>query len=158
MKNYQMTPRQYLVQKYCYMRDRVSDPGRSIEGRHYLNLPICTQAEFVSFGLRSRRFAKLFQEYKRSRGNRAKAPSVDRINPTRGYTLDNIQFLSLSDNVSKAKTDLKVVLKSFETGRVYRFLNATKAGSFLGHKRGIRTTRRSFVNLNTGERFLNFNA
>jgi hypothetical protein len=155
MKNWQMTARQYLVQKYCYMRDRVTDPGRSIEGRHYFNISLCSQQEFINFGLRSKKFNDLFKIYKRSKGKRHLAPSVDRINPLHGYSLNNIQFLSLSKNVKKSRTDKWVVLENEETGRLHKFLSTTEASKFLGHLTRIKVSRASFISQKTGERFFN---
>lgn len=155
MKNWQLTKRQYLSLKYKYMKERVTDLVRSEGNRHYFGLPICRREEFVEFGLKDSKFNSLFKKYKRSKGKRAKSPSVDRIKSTRGYTLDNIQFLSLSDNVKKTKKDRWIVLQNTTTYRLHRFATAGEAGRFLGHKWHIKVERRSFTNLKTGEVFAN---
>ena len=42
------------------------------------------------------------------KGKTAKSASIDRIDHTRGYFIDNIQVLSLSDNSKKQHTDKSV--------------------------------------------------
>lgn len=42
------------------------------------------------------------------KGKTAKSASIDRIDHTRGYYLDNIQMLSLSDNSKKQHTDKNI--------------------------------------------------
>lgn len=150
-----MSPRQYLAQKYCYMRDRVTDPGRSTDGRHYFGLALCSREEFISFGMKSKKFLALFKRYKKSKGKRYLAPSVDRINILHGYTINNIQFLSLSDNVLKARRDRWVALKNVKTGRLHRFTTTVEASRFLGHRARIKVSRPTFRSLKTGEVFLN---
>lgn len=155
MKNWQLTKEQYISRKYNYMRDRVTDPKRSEGGRHYYNLPICSRQEFFQFANSNPKFSRLFKTYKRSRGNRAKAPSVDRIDIYKGYTLNNIQFLTLSDNVLKVHSDKWFTLKSKKTGKLFRFASTLEVGRFLNHKGRVKTTRKSFFNVKTKEHFIN---
>lgn len=43
-------------------------------------------------------FEKLFEDYRASGFERRLAPSVDRIDPTRGYSIDNMEFVTMSEN------------------------------------------------------------
>jgi len=154
MKNWQRTRRQYLTNLYSHMLERVTNPAKSIDGRSYLGLPICTREEFISFGLDSRRFNLLFKKYKRSKGLRAIAPSIDRVNNKKGYILSNMQFLTVGQNSLKDRKIKWIVLKS-PAKKVFRFSSTTEVAKFLKHKREVKITRKSFTNLKTGERFTN---
>lgn len=155
MKNYQRTKLQYLSNLYSHMKERVTNPDKSVQGRKYLGLPICSRESFIAFGLKDSKFNALFKKYKRSRGKRVFAPSVDRINNRRGYTRSNIQFLSLPENSLKDRKRRWVVLKSLATGKVYRFFSTGDAADFLKHRTHIKITRPRFFNVRTGEKFLN---
>lgn len=150
-----MNKRQYLSQKYCYMRDRVSDKSRSAGGRNYFRQPLCDREAFLEFGLTDDNFNRLFKNYKRSQGKRSKAPSVDRIKSNKGYQLDNIQFLSLSENSSKVKQEKWVVLQDSKTKRMHRFASAGEAGRFLRHKWHVHVSRKTFTHMKTGRVYLN---
>lgn len=46
-------------------------------------------------------FEEMFAAYKAADCDRTLAPTVDRIDSSKGYELGNIQWLTLSDNASK---------------------------------------------------------
>ena len=52
-------------------------------------------------------FMSLYLAWQESGYSRRKAPSVDRVDNSRGYTSDNMQWLTLSANCIKAKHDKK---------------------------------------------------
>lgn len=155
MRNYQLTRKQFLNNLYSHMRERVTNPRKSVEGRKYLGLPILGRDKFLDFGLNDEAFNTLFKRYKRSKGKRALAPSIDRKRTTGGYTLGNIQFLTLSENSNKDRKVKWITLRSTETNKVYRFSTTTEVANFLNHKREVKVTRSGFVNTKTGERFVN---
>lgn len=155
MRNYELTRRQFLNNLYSHMKERVTNPRKSVEGRSYLGRPICTREGFIEFGLSSAQFNRLFKRYKRSKGKRSIAPSIDRIRTSGGYTLGNMQFLTLSVNSNKDKKPKTIVLKSLDTKKVYRFATTSEVGVFLNHRREVKVTRPGFVNVKTGERFVN---
>lgn len=154
MKNWELTKIQYLAAKYKYMSQRVTEKARSNEGRNYFGLPIVARKAFMDWASSDPTFSRLWKNYKRSQGNRAKAPSIDRININRGYTLGNMQFLTLSNNVKKATVDRRVVLVNETTGRVFRFRTRTEASKFLGHSHPIKLSHKFFVNTKK-EKFFN---
>lgn len=155
MKNYQLTKKQYLNNLYSHMKERVTNPDKSVCGRHYLGLPICSRNKFIEFGMESNKFTNLFRRYKSSKGKRVIAPSIDRIKNTRGYTLDNIQFLTLSENSRKDRKVKWIVLKSLKTNKICRFSSTTEVGRFLNHKREVKVNRSHFFNTKTEEKFVN---
>lgn len=155
MKNWKLNKVAYLAKKWSYMQDRVSHRSKSVEGRSYYKLPICSKAQFLSFALKDENFNKLFAVYKMLKGPRKHAPSVDRINTKRGYVLGNMQFLTVSHNSKKRIDAYWVVLQDSVTKKTYRFTSATQAGAFLGHKWHIHTDRTAFINLKNGKKYLN---
>lgn len=61
-----------------------------------------SMAEWKSFCTStSTEFDKLYDAWKKSGFQRKMAPSIDRIDNNRGYTIDNMQWLSQSDNSRK---------------------------------------------------------
>jgi hypothetical protein len=82
---------------YAGMRQRV-------EGRHVRNpvlwagLPILPQDEFLRWALTHPEFTALHAAWAASDYKIKLAPSVDRIRSWEGYTLDNMQWLTHSEN------------------------------------------------------------
>lgn len=128
------------------MKQRVTNVATN-SSKKYVGLPICNRSDFIEFGLHCPKFDKLFRSYKLSHGNRRKAPSVDRINNKKGYTLDNMQFLSVPDNRRKASIPRWVKLKDSITGRIHSFRTTREASNFLGHLHPIKATRKSFFRM-----------
>ena len=155
MRNYKLTREQFLSNLYSHMKERVTNPEKSIQGRHYLGLPICSRDTFVAFGMKDRKFNRLFKKYKLSRGQRKFAPTVDRINNRQGYTQKNIQFLTLTENSKKDRKVKWIVLRSLDSSKVYKFYSTGDASRFLNHRTHIKLTRKSFINMKTRERFSN---
>lgn len=158
MKNWQLSKLNFLKQKYKYMRQRVYN----ISNRYkwgtspvYKNIRLCSKEAFLEFALKNKRFDTLFAAYKRSHGKLLKAPSVDRIDPKKGYVVGNMQFLSFSDNAKKGIKDRKVVLISTKTGKYHRFMTNLDAGRWLGHSGRIKPSRKYVQSVKTGERFYN---
>lgn len=86
--------------KYSMMKQAVE--GRSVHPRSCRGKELCAKTEFILWCRKNiSEFKRLHREYVESGFDKKKAPSVDRINPNRGYSLDNIQWLSLSDNCKR---------------------------------------------------------
>lgn len=150
-----MSKKQYLSDKYSHMKERVTNPKKVIEGRNYLGLRICDRESFIEFGRKDPMFNKLWRRYKKSGGQRKKVPSIDRKNNRKGYTLDNMQFITLSENSQKDRPAKWIALENSKTGTVHRFSSTAKAAKFLNHKTRIKVTRESFYNIKTGRKFIN---
>jgi hypothetical protein len=90
----------YLVMTlYIGMRSRIK--GKS-GGKYYIGLPICAREEFYNLALNSEQLKTVFIQWQESGYKSDFAPTVDRIINERGYALNNIQFLSKSDNSKKS--------------------------------------------------------
>lgn len=103
-KKYEKTPKGYLVRSYRNMLSRVrgiQKPG-SWTGKEIL-----PKQEFYEWALADPTFHRLFQAYEASGYDRRLAPSPDRIDSAKGYTLDNMRWLTHSENSALASRGRK---------------------------------------------------
>ena len=70
------------------------------------SLPYLTRTDFIEFANSDSDLKQLFADWVDSNFLRGVTPTVDRIIPERGYVLDNMQFLTLSKNVSKGNAEV----------------------------------------------------
>lgn len=63
--------------------------------------PSFSREEFIQKGKKSQKLQTLYSEWKKSGYKYSKTPTVDRIDYKKGYTMDNIQFLSFDGNREK---------------------------------------------------------
>lgn len=88
--------------KYSMMKQRVlrtSSHRSSAEGKD-----IISKEEFMEWCYKESNknsFIKLQKIWKESGYKRTLAPSIDRIDNEKGYSIDNLQWLSLRDNIKK---------------------------------------------------------
>lgn len=94
---YKYSPKWHLLQKYSAMKARVSGYGHSF----YKHLPLLSKDEFLHWAINNKKFLKLFEEYKSMDMKRKYAPSIDRIDTTKGYIVGNLQFITVSENSKK---------------------------------------------------------
>lgn len=98
-KRYEKTPKGYLMRSYRNMQSRVE--GIQKNGS-WTGQELLARADFYEWGLNSPDFQRLFEAYEESGYDRKLAPSPDRIDPSRGYTLDNMRWLTHSENSARA--------------------------------------------------------
>ncbi len=102
---------------------------------NYYGLEKCTREEFISKFKNDRNFLKQWNIWKENDFKRGFAPSIDRIDSNKGYTLDNLQFLSNIENARKEfgypvklkYNDTEVIFDSYQLAA--NFLKIT-SGSF----------------------------
>ena len=97
-KKYEKTPKGYLMRSYRNMQSRVEGIQKDGSWRGKELLP---REQFYSWALTHPEFKRLFREYEESGYDRKLAPSPDRIDSSRGYTLDNIRWLTHSENSAR---------------------------------------------------------
>jgi acetoin utilization deacetylase AcuC-like enzyme len=99
-RRYEKTKKGFLVRMYRNMTSRVK--GVQKDYIHiYQGLDILPKEQFYEFALNNSEFHRLFKEWKDALYERRLCPSIDRIDTKFGYTLGNIQFLTMSENASK---------------------------------------------------------
>lgn len=94
-KKYEKTPKGYLMRSYRNMLSRVQ--GVQKIGT-WTGKEILPKEEFYEWALSDPTFRRLFAAYEESDYERRLAPSPDRIDSSKGYTLDNMRWLTHSEN------------------------------------------------------------
>lgn len=96
-KRYEKTPNGFLMRLYRNMKSRITGIQKQkfhlYEGKYLL-----PKDEFYKWAKSNETFFKLYEAYKNSNFDRKLAPSVDRINSSKGYEIDNIEFVTHSEN------------------------------------------------------------
>ncbi len=105
-KRYEKTPQGFLMRAYRNMQSRVT--GVQKEKAHlYKGKKILKRDEFYDWANNSPEFAKLFSSWCLNNYDRKLSPSVDRVDSSKGYALDNMEWVTHSENsrrASKKKT------------------------------------------------------
>jgi hypothetical protein len=96
-KKYEKTHQGFLMRLYRNMQSRVTGvhQGKAhlYEGKYLL-----PREEFYNWALNSDQFFSLFKAYEESGFLRKLAPSVDRINSLLGYSIENMEWVTHSEN------------------------------------------------------------
>jgi hypothetical protein len=104
-----VVPRQYARRTYISMYNRCYNAQSSaykFYGGKGIEI-LMEREEFIGWAVSNEIFLKLLKNYINSNFDFKYAPSIDRINPTKHYSFDNIQWLTVSENSSKKKIDKK---------------------------------------------------
>jgi len=96
-KKYEKTPKGFLMRLYRNMKSRV-EGIQKIKFHLYKGKSILNKDEFYIWATGSSKFKLLFKDYEDSNYDRKLAPSVDRINSDKGYNLNNMEFVTMSEN------------------------------------------------------------
>jgi hypothetical protein len=123
-------PKYYLRTCWLEIKRRCT---KKVPNRDYVayGKDFCTKEEFVERFLTDEKFLRLYKIWQENNYERGIAPSIDRIDETKGYTLDNLQFLSNSDNAKKSFNQ-SVTLRNVITGEEIKLQSQTMAAEYLG--------------------------
>ena len=99
-KKYEKTKKGFAVRLYRNMKSRVFGVQKKCP-HLYVGKEILPKEDFYNWILNNEKFHALFSRYKASNYDIRLAPSVDRIDSSIGYTLNNIQILTNSENCAK---------------------------------------------------------
>ena len=99
-KKYEKTLNGYLMRMYRNMKSRVT--GVQHQKAHlYQGKELMDKPSFYEFAKCSPMFLTLFYQYEKEGYSQKLAPTPDRIDVAKGYTVDNIQWVSHSVNSSR---------------------------------------------------------
>lgn len=102
-KKYEKTPNGFLMRAYRNMKSRVT--GVQWKKAHlYEGLSILPKEEFYVWAKGNPDFWRLYRTWVLTGYNRKLSPSVNRVDPDRGYEIDNIEWLTHSVNSGLART------------------------------------------------------
>lgn len=96
-KEYEKTPKGYLVRTYRNMMSRVTGVLKN-KSHLYEGKEILDKNEFYEWSLNNEEFIRLFQNYIESGFSIKQAPSIDRIDSSKGYTKCNMRWITHSEN------------------------------------------------------------
>lgn len=96
VRAYERTPKGFLMRKYRNMKSRVL--GINDKSGRYTGKSILPKAAFYEWALGSDEFHRLWAAYVAAGFDRELAPSVDRVDSSRGYDLDNIRWITTHAN------------------------------------------------------------
>lgn len=94
---YSKTRTGFLNCKYKKMKQRVTG-GHPTKRHLYLGLEILPKEDFISFTNADESFNTLFKVWEASGYDTKLTPSINRIDSNKGYTLDNIEWITHSEN------------------------------------------------------------
>lgn len=99
------TPKDRFCSKHRHRFNKEKDPVKYTFNRKKSN----SRRRGIPWNLSLPEFRQFCEEtgYMDKKGRTAFAASIDRIDPTRGYEIGNLQLLSLSDNTKKMHEDNK---------------------------------------------------
>ena len=94
-KCYAQSPHGYLVARYCSMKERVRNRP------NYINKTVDFTFQEFENTFDTPIFREMLQAYLASGKNLSLAPSIDRIDNNKGYSLDNIRWVTQGENSRK---------------------------------------------------------
>lgn len=97
MRAYSHTVKGFIVRTYSNMRGRVI--GQNTRAPHiYVGKPILGRDEFYAWAMQNSDFLQLFKTWEDSGFVRKLTPSINRVNGLGGYTVGNMEWLTLAEN------------------------------------------------------------
>lgn len=112
-KKYEKTVDGFLMRLYRNMQSRITGV-QSIKNHLYLGKELLSRDSFYAWAKDNKTFLKLFENWEYTLYERRFTPSVDRIDSSKGYTLDNMEWVEFHENCrrgSKSKIKEKICEK-----------------------------------------------
>jgi hypothetical protein len=98
-----------ITKVYCSMRNRVKGDPNNKKTLYYKGLPILSKPDFVLWSRGSAsNLIPLRETWVKSGYLKDLVPSINRIDPSKGYTIDNMEWITWKENRSKAKHPRKL--------------------------------------------------
>jgi len=91
--------------------------------RHY-GLSVCPKEEFLDFSKQDKNLLLLWNSWKSHNYDLKHCPSIDRIDPSIGYDIDNLQWVTHSHNSGK---DKMVPVRAYKDGKLVGEYESKKA-------------------------------
>jgi hypothetical protein len=102
-----LNPKGFLMRVYRNMQSRCLAVQKR-EARFYHGLPLLPRSHFYAWALAPESvFWRLWDFWQACGRPRRLCPSIDRIDAMRGYTLDNMQWLTQAENSGKIRPEFR---------------------------------------------------
>lgn len=106
-KRYERTKKGKLMRTYRNMESRSKGIVKK-KSHLYQGLEVLSRESFYDWSLSCGDFDKLYDDWVSSGFDKKLSPSIDRVDTSKGYTLDNMRWLTHSENSSiGAKSRIK---------------------------------------------------
>lgn len=98
-KKYEKTPNGFLMRLYRNMQSRITGVQKQ-KSHLYVGKELLSREDFYKWAKETTviKFTEMFEVYKNSGFDRKLSPTVDRVDSQKGYTLDNMRWLTHSEN------------------------------------------------------------
>lgn len=96
-KKYEKTEKGFLMRLYRNMESRIKGVQKQ-KFYLYKDKELLSREDFYNWATDNLQFKELFKNYENSNYDRKQAPSVDRVNSDLGYTINNMEFVTMSEN------------------------------------------------------------
>jgi hypothetical protein len=120
-------PQKYIANIYSCLKRRVESPTtpnyNKLEGTSYIS-----RAEFTDFSMNNPEFVRIYKAWQDSGCTKELQPSIDRIDSSVGYSLDNIQWMTLAENRLKDQAVCPVRATNIHSGYVVEYSSLAEAG------------------------------
>lgn len=97
----------FLRTRYTELKQRCINPNKSYS-KYYFGLEYCSLKEFLDKFKKDINFLKLFKQWQKTNFKYKLCPSIDRIDNSKGYLINNLQFITHSENSTKDQKTLKI--------------------------------------------------
>jgi hypothetical protein len=94
---YEKTPRGFLMREYRNMQSRVTGIQKK-KSHLYLGKELLPRDEFYKWAIFNVDFVLLYTAWVNSNYDRKLTPTVDRVNSSKGYSLENMEWVTHSEN------------------------------------------------------------
>lgn len=98
-RKYEKTPKGLLMRKYRNMQSRVTGIQK-LKAHLYKGKSLLKREDFYSWAFDNEDFNRLYIDWVESGYDRKLCPTVDRIDPKYGYVLENMRWITHSENSS----------------------------------------------------------
>lgn len=116
-KKYEKTHKGFLMRLYRNMKSRVAGIQKKCIHLYY-GKELLPKDEFYNWANSSPEFYRIFDKYEKSGYDRKEAPTVDRIDPSKGYSIDNMRWITHSENsrLGSINNPTKISIAVFKNG------------------------------------------
>lgn len=107
-KKYEKTQKGFLMRLYRNMDSRINGVQKA---KHHLYAGkfLLTRDEFYEWAFNCDEFFHFFMAYTDSGFDRKLAPSVDRIDSSKGYSIDNMEWVTHSENSRRGNRSRQIL-------------------------------------------------